>query len=138
MTGAKEALYIMQHVPIPAEAVKVERALTRGDLALLLKGANATQRALLDYDLRSGRIALAGLTAEEARSITKVPRGYQCTMSGLDRHQRDRLRFGFAEISEFHNRRLPSNKAIVAYVKRAGANRVFATLDALTKPQAIA
>jgi hypothetical protein len=120
-------------------SVKVERTLTRFDLALLLKGANATFRALIDYDLRSGAIVIVGgLTADLSRAITETPRGYQCTTSGLQPHERTRMRNGWATISEYHNQRTLSDRKIERFIIKVGFDRVFAVADRMTAPTPVA
>ena len=68
--------------------------------------ATATGKALIDHDLRTGGITIeGGVPAEISRAVTGVPRGYQCTVAGLDRCDRDRMRNGWATISEYHNKK---------------------------------
>jgi hypothetical protein len=120
-------------------AVKVEQRLTRLQLARRLAEANATEAALIDFDLRTGAIVIVGgLPAELTRSFTNVPRGYQCTLAGLLPHERARLRSGWASISEYHNSRTVTDRKIERFISKAGFDRVFAVLDRQTAPQAIA
>ena len=134
----------MSHVnPVSIEvnavpAVNVEERLTWPRLARRLAKASATAAALIDYDLRTGAIVIVGGLAELTRSITNVPRGYQCTLAGLLPHERARLRSGWASISEYHNSRTVTDRKIERFISKAGFDRVFAVLDRQTAPQAIA
>jgi hypothetical protein len=121
------------------EEVKAEQRLTWPQLVRRLAAANATEKALIDYDLRTGAIVIVGgLPAGLTQSVTDVPRGYQCTVTGLLPHERLRLRNGWATISEYHNQRTLSDAVIERFIVRAGFDRVFAVADRMTAPTAIA
>jgi hypothetical protein len=104
-------------------------------LASMLRKASATRRAVIDHDLCTGRLVVVGLTATQAQPITKVSRGYRCTAAGLDPLQLAAMRYGWATVSQYHNKK-PTDAAIARFIKGVGADRVFAVLDEITKPPA--
>jgi hypothetical protein len=109
-------------------------------LAALLRTANATQRVLIDSDLRTGRMAVVGLTADLSRRLSETSRGYQSTVANLAQHERERLRNGWATISDYHNgdlKKRPSDAAIERRIKAWGADRVLQVLDRMTAPAAL-
>jgi hypothetical protein len=118
---------------LPPFGQPVQCWVTGAELARMLKKADATGRAVIDYDLCTGRVALIGMTAKQAQPITKVSRGYRCTMAGLDPLERAHLRYSGGTISAYHNKK-PSDRAIARFIKRAGPDRVFAELDRMTSP----
>jgi hypothetical protein len=110
-------------------------------LAALLKKASATRKALVDNDLRTGRMVVIGMTADQSRRFSGTPRGYQCTVANLAQHERERLRNGWATISDYHNgdlKKRPSDAAIERCIKRWGADRVLQVLDRMTAPTLVA
>jgi hypothetical protein len=122
----------MKGILAPQAEVKTEQLrLTWPQVARRLAEADATAAALIDFDLRTGAIVIVGgLTAEQTRSFTKVPHGYQCTLAGLQPHERMRLRNGWASISEYHNRRTLTDAAIERFItKKAGIERASAIVD---------
>ena len=105
------------------------------ELRRMLKKASTTRTAVIDHDLCTGRIALIGMTGARAGPITKVPRGYRCTMASLSPLELADLRYGWGRISTYHNKK-PTDAAIARFIKRAGADRVLAVLDEYTRPPA--
>jgi hypothetical protein len=131
----------MHDVTNVTTGVKIEtpRRLTLAQLARELRDGSATDKALIDFDLRFGLIEISGgLPADMSRSVTGIPRGYQCTMRGLGPQERLRLRSGWATISDYHNKRTVSDRKIEAFIRKAGPAQVLAALDRLTAPAAAA
>jgi hypothetical protein len=132
----------MHGIPRPHDGVKVEQHFTGAELERRLAAATKTESALLDHDLRAGRIRLDRLTGAQSRALTGVSRGYQCTLAGLEPHERMRLRNGWATISEYHNRRTVSDRQIERYLQRIGIDRVYDIFERLlemrTRPMQIA
>jgi hypothetical protein len=115
----------------------VERKLTGRQLERELKAMTAAQRALMADDLASGRVVVDRWTRRQARRQTGCSFGYQNTIAHLTPHDRQRVRCGFAKLSDFHNNK-PSEAAIERFLKRADfevAYRVFTQmLEQRTRP----
>ena len=102
------------------EAVKAAQRLTWPQQLVQRRAeANATAAALIVHDLSTGRIeVVGGFPAEQTRSFTNVPRGYQCTVAGLLLQERLRLRSGWATVSEYQNRRTLSDRKIERFIAK--------------------
>jgi hypothetical protein len=81
------------------------------------------------------------MTANLSRRLSQTSRGYQCTVANLAQHERERLRNGWATISDYHNGDLekrPSDAAIECRIKEWGPDRVLQVLDRMTAPTLVA
>src|SRR5262249_4589261 len=117
---AFDMLEITQVVP--------ELKLTGRQLDRQVKASNPTQRALLANDLETGRTKVDRYTRRQSRLLAKCSLGYQNTVAHLEPHERQRVRCGFAKLSDFYNHKKPTEQQIERYLNRADfdlAYRVF-------------
>jgi hypothetical protein len=91
-------------------------------------------RALLACEAESGNAALSGLTRRQSSRLFQVSHGYVATVSRLSGVERDRLRVNPSLLTQFHNKREPTDSDVDAFIARAGADQVLAALDRLTAP----
>jgi hypothetical protein len=100
------------------------------------RGKNSpSHRALLAVDLVSGTVQVSRFTRAQARVLTGASYGYVNTAAKLNPEQRQKVERGQLSLAAFHNKRQPSDAALLQYIEKVGADRVMAALDRYTEPQ---
>ena len=117
-------------------SVAVEVKLTGAEFQRRVNKSTPTEKALLAYDLASGRIELSQFTSHQAKGLATCSQAYQYQVSRLTDHERDRLRRRWTTLAELHGK--VCDGAVLRLVKRIGPDRVLRALDIVTAPQAVA
>jgi hypothetical protein len=99
------------------------------------KGFSASLRALLALDIEAGKVRVVNHTRKQARALTGASVGYTNTAAKLPPDQRQKVERGQVSLAAFHNKRQPSDAALIDYIEKVGADRVLAALDKYTEPQ---
>jgi hypothetical protein len=111
------------------KSVIVECRLTGRQLARQIKASTPTQLALLADDLSTGRMEVKRHTARQARLLTGCSFGYQNTVAHLEPHERQRVRCGFAKLSDFHNNKKPTERQIEHFLNRADFDLAYKVFE---------
>jgi hypothetical protein len=102
------------------------------------KRLSPSHRALLALDIEAGKVRVVNHTRKQARSLTGASVGYTNTAAKLPPDQRVKVECGQVSLAAFHNKRQPSDAALIDYIIKVGADRVMEVLDRYTQPSLFA
>jgi hypothetical protein len=86
---------------LPDREFEEHEVITGRQLARLRRRLNPSERALLADDLRTGKLMVMRLTAQQAECLAQANHAYVSIVRGLSDEARCDVRWGFAGLAQF-------------------------------------